>query len=159
MENLTVSQARVIIDEAVANFDGNLSDETISKIVFAMNENLQIRDYTIGLPINYGVEHMVQFFTYISDRIPSDEAYAVNTVLAMFEYELGETDIASHLIQSVNGTRVYSLALLATRVINAGWPSDSFVAMRNELSPKVIANIEELGDEVVGQKLDENELV
>jgi hypothetical protein len=57
-------------------------------------------------------------------------------------YERGEGALAHKALdRAFADDDQYSLALLLRRVFTAGWPPESFTAMRAQLHPKVVAGI------------------
>jgi hypothetical protein len=57
-------------------------------------------------------------------------------------YEGGDGALAQKALdRALDDDEHYPLAALLRRVFNAGWPPESFAAMRAELHPKVIASI------------------
>mgnify|MGYP006270842249 CR=1 FL=1 len=150
MTTITVGSAVDLIDSAIVNFEDGLDSNSISNLIHAVNNHLQVRDYLIGLPANHEIEKCVEFLSYLSKSIDEQDRFAVDTVNAMYQYELENLKKSIELLanaQAVNPE--YSLANLVTRAIQAGWPSNAFAKMRNELAHKVVENITEQADEVI----------
>lgn len=147
MTTITISQARELIDETIANFNGEVSLEVASTINQSVNADIQLRDYLLGLPIEHGVEKTSQFLGAITSLLSADETYGLDTVNAMFNYELGNDEMVKALISKVEiSNSNYSLLGLAKRVFEAGWPRTGFKPMRESLHQSVIENLEENSD-------------
>jgi hypothetical protein len=66
----------------------------------------------------------------------------IASLFASLAYERGEGALAQKALdRALADDDQYSLALLLRRVFNAGWPPESFTAMRIDLHPKVVAGI------------------
>ena len=156
MTTTTITRGEAIeaIDASIFNVTNgiDLNDSTVEVIVFAVNNDLQIRDYLIGLPNSYTLEQCSEFVDYLARMAGDENRYAFDTVNAMYNYELENTKACQRLItQAYEANPDYSLTKLVQRVLQAGWPSTSFASMRNELAPKVIENINEDLDYVIGE--------
>lgn len=149
-EKITVGESVNLINESILNFQDGLPADVISKITYAVNNEAQVRDYLIGLPLTYEMETCKAFLTYLTESAEEAERYAFLTVNSLFFYETKETDVATlMLILALNLNEDYSLAQLAERVILSGWPADTLTSMRKELHPKVIAKIYEMQDQLI----------
>lgn len=147
---ITLGYAVSLIDSSFNNFQDGLSDETIKYITYAVNNNLQIRDYLIGLPLEYDINTCSQFLDYLANSVDESERYAYDTVNAMFQYELGNSIACLNLLSNASKANPdYNLTKLIQRVVVAGWPATQFVAMRNDLANTVKEIIEESSDEVI----------
>ena len=156
MTTTTITRGEAIeaIDASIFNVTNgiDLNDSTVEVIVFAVNNDLQIRDYLIGLPNSYTLEQCSEFVDYLARMAGDESRYAFDTVNAMYNYELENIKACQRLItQAYEANPDYSLTKLVQRVLQAGWPSTSFASMRNELAPKVIENINEDLDYVIGE--------
>jgi hypothetical protein len=73
---------------------------------------------------------------------PVGQVAPVASLFAALAYESGDGALAHRALDralaDING---YALALLLRRVFTAGWPPQSFAAMRRELHPKVSSGI------------------
>ena len=121
------------------NNDTQLKDVDLEKVIFAVNEDLQVRDWLIGIPITWSVEEGIKFTQYMAIQATPEDSVPFTTVQAQFYYELGDNEKASKLIEySLKMNSDYSLAQLLRRVVQAQWPVASFKIMREELHPKVV---------------------
>jgi hypothetical protein len=149
-EKITVGEAVNLINESILNFNDGLSSETVNKIIYSINGEIQVRDYLLGMPNTFPMDTCKAFLTYISESVDGAERYSVDTVLSAYFYETNDMEIATHyLFTAIDTKSDYSLAQLIKRVIEAGWPTDSFAQMRNEMHPKVVELIEEMSEELI----------
>lgn len=150
-KTITVKEASQAINLMATNFmESNEIDADLLSILTAgitSEETLHLRDYMLGMPLDFGVEFMINFAEAILENTSEEESYAIKTILSAFYYEnLEKSKALAQVEGALNIRSTYSLAQLLTRVFNAGWPVESFVNMRNELHPKVIVAIKEDAD-------------
>ena len=146
-EKITVGESINLINESILDFEDGLSSEAIEKISYAVNGEIQVRDYLLGMPTVYPLTTCLDFLNYISQSVNESERCPFQSVLSAYFYELGEPEISVALIDStlsINPT--YSLGLLLQRVYKAGWSANSFVSMRNDLHGQVVEMLEEMQD-------------
>lgn len=155
---ITTGEAKLTIDKVIkqiADQTGEIlvASDDVQIIAYALEHNLQLRDYLMGLASDgLSVESVTNILRVLSVLIKSAElpAYPIETVLASYQYQQG--DSASALVSLANGlAKDYSLAKLLLRVINAGWPANSFAKMSNELHPKVLAELTRTSELVVNE--------
>ena len=148
LENITTGEAKLTIDKVIKQISEQtgeilIAGDDVQIIAYALENNLQLRDYLMGLTSDgLSVESVANILRVLSVLIKSAElpAYPVDTVLASYQYQLG--DSASALVSLSDGiARDYSLAKLLLRVIHAGWPANSFATMAKELHHKVVAEL------------------
>lgn len=146
-QQITVGEAINLINDSILSFEDGLSQDTIDTIVYAINNNIQIRDYMLGIPDTYSLETCVSFIKYLGSYVEEKNIHAIATIASAYEYESGNFPAVAILLNKVLELKPdYSLALLLDRVANAGWEPSSFVKMRKELHPQVIAHLEEEQD-------------
>jgi len=141
---LTRGEALDTINFAIEQFINGIEieDETLTAITYAVNNDLQIRDYFLGLPAEFDMQVCVDFVNYLSRLTDILDCYAYDTISAMYHIEIGNTELASKLLTvAENANPDYNLTKLAKRVISAEWPSNTFATMREELHEKVVAII------------------
>ena len=147
---ITVGEAINLINDSILNFEDGLSSETISKIIYSINNEIQVRDYFLGLPEVYSLDTCLSFLSYVGASIDEEDSYSIATLMSAYFYEKEEVELAAISLELALRTNPdYSLALLLDRVFTAGWSADSFVRMRNELHPKVVAGLEEMQDQLI----------
>lgn len=114
----------------------NNEDYHLPKLVASL-ENLQIRDYFLGLLDHNNPEHWVRVARIIKD-CPVTLAKPANTLMGVLFFESGQTESA--LLFFVKAS-TYPLSQLMIRVINAGMPTHLLKEMRHNLHQTVIQNI------------------
>lgn len=148
---LTAGQAKEIIDEAIANYDGSVGENTAETIATIVNSDLQLRDYVLGLPNEYDTTRCAMFVSSLAGQVKKHSRYALLTIGAFFEYELGEIETAKQLVEvSREINPDYNLTNLIKRVMQAGWSPELLVEMRKDLHPKVVKTITENADGKLG---------
>lgn len=117
----------------------NLEGESLEKVIFAVNEDIQVRDWLMGMPSTWSSEEAIAFTQYMAIHSTPEDAVPFITVQAQFQYELGFPEKARLLLDhALHINSSYELAKLLKKVTQAGWPADSFKVMRQELHPRVI---------------------
>lgn len=149
-EKITVGEAVALINDSIMNFEDGLSSETISKLIYSINSEIQIRDYLLGIPAIFPMDTCKSFLMYLASSVDGAERYSLETVLSAYHFETEDFDISAILLANALDTKSdYGLALLLERVYKAGWDSDSFRKMREELHPKVVEMLEEMQDTLI----------
>jgi len=130
-------------NEGDFDYSALISLDDLHIIAYALENNLQLRDYLMGLSSKgLSVESVANILRCLSALIISAElpAYPVETVLASYIYRLG--DSAGALATLANGlARDYSLAKLLLRIFDQGLAPNSFAIMAQELHSKVVAEL------------------
>jgi hypothetical protein len=113
-------------------------NEHIAEIAAALQKDIQLRDFVLGLPSERPIESVNKYLLYFIDTVPNDFIAPVASILASNIYSMDNTEGAKKLLtKALENNPSYSLANLLNRVFNSGWPSGAFVAMTHELHPKV----------------------
>jgi len=150
VNTITVGQAKDIIDNAINSYDGSIGEADSEKITYAINNEIQLRDYIMGLPTKYPLEKVTEFVTSILFNTKQELRYSLLTIKSIFEYELGDLDYSQCLIEVASEIKPdYNLTNLVKRVISAGWPADTFKVMREELHPQVETKLAEFADQLI----------
>ena len=146
----TRREAKEALDTYVSLFLSNQADsvtpQTIDTIVLALTDenDLQLRDYLMGLPIDYSIEDSIQAVEILTTFLPEGNKRSLYCVLSAYHYEAENLKVSSdYLSKALDEDNSYSLAGLLTRVYSAGWPVNAFAQMRNDLHPKVSAGMDE----------------
>ncbi len=135
---VTRTEACNLITDMLNN-DINLEGKDLEKVIFAVNEDLQVRDWLTGMPITWPIEDCIKFVQYMAFNSTSDDSVPFTTVQSQFHYEMGEKEHAKKLLEySLTVNPAYPLALLMTRVVEADWPTDAFISMREKIHPRVV---------------------
>lgn len=117
--------------------DSTLTDDETAALIFALNEDIQVRDYAMGL-VKPTDTHYQAWYT-LMNRAPQKYKSAQACLASDVRFEQGLTAEAIMLLTNAKNT--YPLAILLKRVYQAGWEPKSFASMREELHPKVVAYI------------------
>jgi hypothetical protein len=147
LDSMTTGEAKLVLDKVIkqiAEQTGNIliAEDDVQIIGYALENNLQLRDYLMGLTSDgLSVESVANILRVIVVLLNSAElpAYPVETVLASYKYRLGDSDALTMLNAGLN--RNYSLAQLLQRVFNAGWSAQEFAKMSDQLHAKVVAEL------------------
>ena len=138
------AQRKRLTDSIYSTVDSGVApdDAHIAEIAAAMQKDIQLRDFMLGLPSERKIEDVNTYLAYFVDSVPDEFIAPVGSVLASNLYSLEQTDAAKELLSKVQQANPqYSLANLLNRVFYSGWPSGAFVAMTHELHPKVKAGM------------------
>ena len=151
---ITYANAVKTIDNAISDFANGLelADSTVAEITFAVNNDLQMRDYLIGLPSAHGLNISAGFINELSEKVTPSERFAYDTVNAMYHYELKNIEACKTLLDSAELSNPdYNLLNLIKRVVSAEWPASTFTSMRTELASTVAEIIADNSDFVIGE--------
>jgi hypothetical protein len=147
LDIITTSEAKLTLDKVInqiAHQTGeiNIASDDVAIIAYALENNIQLRDYLMGLTSDgLSVESVTNILRVLMVLVKSAElpAYPIETVLASYMYRLGDSDAPLMLTNGLS--RGYSLANILQRVmINQLNPAE-FARMANELHGKVIAEL------------------
>ena len=147
LDSMTTGEAKLVLDKVIkqiAEQTGEIliAGDDVKIIAYAIENNLQLRDYLMGLTSDgLSVESVANILRVMVVLINSAElpAYPVETVLASYKYRLGDSEA---ILMLANGlARNYSLAQLLQRVFNAGWSVQEFAKMSDQLHAKVVAEL------------------
>ncbi len=118
------------------------SDQDLSARVLGSLSDIQVRDFALGSHDETSIEVYWAMWRYLARIAPTGFVAPVASLLAAISYERGEGALAQRsLDRALEDDPSYSLAGLLRRVFSAGWPPQSFAAMRRDLHPKVCAGI------------------
>ena len=142
------SQAQAVNEfrNALIEFELNGTIEITLKTSVAHSlRDIQLRDFAMGITAeNHTPELVLAFLTYLGDTTITEEIAPIESVRASYLYRLGHTTEAySALDKATEANPKYALTILLRRVFGSGWPTEAFVAMTQELHPKVVSGIEE----------------
>lgn len=139
--------ALAVLDLASRFISGSLGrdiagDQKLSAQVLASLCDIQVRDFALGSHDEASIEIYWTMWRYLIRIAPSGFVAPVASLLAALSYEKGEGALAQRCLdRALADDPSYSLAGLLRRVFSAGWPPESFGAMRRDLHPKVCAGI------------------
>ena len=120
--------------------------EIAETIAFLTRADIQLRDFMLGMPSEYHND-ITTYGAFLETTINAvndlDKAYPLLTILSMFYFTAGESDLAKVAVDDVLTLKGdYSLAQLLKRVFLSGAPTEMFSSMVGELHPKVVAGLE-----------------
>ena len=146
--SITRREAKIAVDDFVhhyiANTSADVSPETIVAIQAAVSTDIQIRDYLLGLSLEYPLPNVIEALSVMSEFIPEGNRAGIYSVLAACNYQNESSDTAKDFLAlALAEDDSYSLAKLLERVIGAGWPTGAFAKMTVELHPKVVEGLDE----------------
>jgi hypothetical protein len=143
LDKLQRDGATAVIDLAGEFAAGRgIEDLELAARVIGRLSEIQVRDFALGSHNDEEIETYFTMWRALLRIAPTGYVAPIASLFAPLAYESGDGALAHRALDralaDVNG---YSLALLLRRVFTAGWPPQSFAAMRRELHPKVCAGI------------------
>ncbi len=142
-EEQLVEQRKRLTDAIYSQIDSGAApdDDHIAEVTAAMNKDIQLRDFVLGLPSERPIAAVNTYLAYFMDVVPGEFIAPVASVLAANLYSIEDESAREVLSQALENNPTYSLANLLRRVFNSNWPADAFKAMTEELHPKVKAGM------------------
>lgn len=143
LNDLQRDGATAVIDLAGEYEAGrNCEDRELMARVIGRMSDIQVRDFALGSHTPETTDWYWQMWRELLVVAPRGFVAPIASVFAALAYERGEGALAQKALdRALADDEKYSLALLLRRVFTAGWPAQSFTAMRRELHPKVVAGI------------------
>jgi hypothetical protein len=147
--SITRREAKIAVDTFINNYLANTSadvqPETIVSIQAALTgQDLQIRDYLLGLPLEYPLDQITEAVSVMAEFLPEGNRASLYSVLAAYEFQGGNTEVAQDFLSlAFADEHNYALANLLRRVIAAGWLPEQFAEMQREVHPKVVAGLDD----------------
>jgi hypothetical protein len=135
--------ATAVIDLAGEYQEGRGSQdrELVARVIGRMSD-IQVRDFALGSHSDETSDFYWKMWRDLLVIAPRGFVAPIASVFAAIAYERGEGALAQKALdRALDDDEKYSLAMLLRRVFTAGWPPESFTAMRTELHPKVVAGI------------------
>jgi hypothetical protein len=145
-DDLTILQrdgATAVIDLAGEFALGRGSEDLdlIARVIGRLSD-IQVRDFALGTHTEEDIDNFFLMWRHLMRMAPPGFVAPIASLFAALAYESGDGALAHRALdRALADTNGYSLALLLRRVFTAGWPPESFAAMRRELHPKVCAGI------------------
>lgn len=142
-EEQLVEQRKRLTDAIYSHIDSGAApdDDHIAEVTAAMNKDIQLRDFVLGLPSERPIAAVNTYLAYFMDVVPGEFIAPVASVLAANLYSIEDESAREVLSQALENNPTYSLANLLRRVFNSNWPANAFKAMTEELHPKVKAGM------------------
>jgi len=117
-------------------------DRELAARVIGRLSDIQVRDFALGSHTDESADCYWAMWRDLLRIAPRGFVAPIACLFAAMAYERGEGALAHKgLDRGLGDDDQYSLAHLLRRVFTAGWPPQSFSAMRKELHPKVVAAI------------------
>ena len=141
-----VENIRIAIDELA---DGVIpSAQHIAEVAIATNENLQIRDFLMGLRLEKDTDYIGTYLSVIGNVITKDKCIPIATVFTTYLYEAEEMEYAKEFLGKVlENNPDYPLAKLLKRVYDAQWPASEMREMAIKLHDSILENIYEVSND------------
>ena len=118
------------------------TDQRLVARVLGRLSHVHVRDYALGAFTEDSYDLTFSMWRELLRVAPHGFIAPVASLVAAMSYEGGDGALAQRAIdRALEDDAQYPLALLLRRVFNAGWPPESFAAMRAELHPKILATI------------------
>ena len=157
MTTITRREACELVRESIGK--DQVLEEDAKRIIYAVNNDLQVRDFLLGIPMHYSMVDCATLLKNIVAVADPQEAVPFATILAAYAYEMDDAQTVKDSISfAYNANPSYSLTILLMRVIASGWPKEAFKKMREDLHLKVMASCySPEGDEVINPLVQEEE--
>ena len=115
--------------------------ELVARVIGRLSD-IQVRDFALGSHTDEDIDNFFLMWRQLMRMAPVGCVAPIASLFAALAYESGDGALAHRALdRALADSNGYSLALLLRRVFTAGWPPESFAAMRRELHPKVCAGI------------------
>ena len=140
---ITVGDAIKSLNFLATNFmeTKELDREALSVSTRAINGNILVRDYFLGMPQDFGLTFMVSLSKEMIDEVEKLGLYPVNfyAVYSAFLYESGDKELCTYNIKkALEIDSRHSLTQILFRVYKSEWEASGFLDVRNNLHSKVI---------------------
>jgi len=113
--------------------------DTFDRIVFAVNNDTQVRDFLMGLPKYYDTQQVIDFLCGMANDTKLGEDIPFVSVASTIAYETGNMEeFFKHVGFICTFAPKYSLNTLLMSVAKAGMPGKMITQMRDELHVKVM---------------------
>jgi hypothetical protein len=138
-----VEDIRVAINELA---DGVIpSAQHIAEVAIATNENLQIRDFVMGVQLETNIDFVGEYISLLGNVIEKEKAIPLATVFCGYLYQTEQQEYAAEFLNEILKLKPdYPLATLLKRVFAAEWPPSELRKMAEILHPKVVDTIYEI---------------
>ena len=143
-----VEDIRKAIDELA---DGvTPSAQHIAEVAIATNNNLQIRDFIMGVQLEKDIDYVGKYLELLGNVINKQTAIPLATIFCGYLYQIEEKDYAIRFLNDIlEENPEYPLAKLLYKVFVASMPSSQFKKMAEQLHSKVIDSIYALDSEEI----------
>jgi hypothetical protein len=118
------------------------SAKHIAEVAIATNENLQIRDFLMGVQLEKDINYVGEYISLLGNVTVKDKAIPLATIFSGYLYQIEEIEQAkSMLVEVLTLNPEYSLAILLSRVFDSQWEPSEFTKMAQQLHHKVVDGI------------------
>ena len=118
------------------------SAQHIAEVAIATNENLQIRDFIMGMHLEKDIDYIGEYISLLGNVIVKDKAVPLATVFCGYLYQTEDVEQAKTMLLDVLTLNPdYALAKLLARVFAAEWEPSEFTKMAQQLHSKVVDTI------------------
>ena len=140
---ITVGDAIKSLNFLATNFmeTKELDREALSVSTRAINGNILVRDYFLGMPQDFGLTFMISLSKEMIDEVEKLGLHPVNfyAVYSAFLYESGDKELCAYNIKkALEIDSKHSLTQILFRVYKSEWEASGFLDVRNNLHSKVI---------------------
>ena len=140
---ITVGDAIKSLNFLATNFmeTKELDREALSVSTRAINGNILVRDYFLGMPQDFGLTFMISLSKEMIDEVEKLGLHPVNfyAVYSAFLYESGDKELCAYNIKkALEIDSRHSLTQILFRVYKSEWEASGFLDVRNNLHSKVI---------------------
>lgn len=135
-----LTQRKRLTDAIYTQIDSGVApdDDHIAEVAAAMQKDIQLRDFVLGLPSERKIQDINTYLGYFYETVPTKFIAPIASVLAANLYSMEEVDSAKEILHNaIVHNPSYSLANLLNRVFNTSWPAGAFKTMTEELHPRV----------------------
>lgn len=139
-ETITRKEACELIRSYMGKDDKDMPmGDDLDKIVHAVNNDLQVRDFLLGLPQYYDTQEVINFLEHMCNEAPAGKDVPFFAVIAAIAYEHGDgTQFFKHMGYIMVHGPDYSLAQVLARCAASGFPGAVLAKMRQELAAVVM---------------------
>ena len=132
-----VEDIRIAIDKLA---DGIIPSAThIAEVTIATNENLQIRDFMMGVQQEKDINYVGEYIAFLTNVISKDKAVPLATVFCGYLYQIEDIEQANTvLLEVLSLNPEYALANLLRRVFAAKWAGSELAKMAQTLHSQII---------------------
>lgn len=153
-KEVTHQEALHALNVLVMSFieDGTIDTASLAIAEYATTTDVLFRDYLMGMPTDYGTQHLINLSDKLLEDLDEGSHFAVmlNTLKASWLYEQGEIEKGdTALTNALKGYVTYSLAQLLVRATQSGYAQEVCTGNREKIHPKVVAEIKSKLDEKV----------
>ena len=140
---ITVGDAIKSLNFLATNFmeTKELDREALSVSTRAINGNILVRDYFLGMPQDFGLTFMISLSKEMIEEVEKLGLHPVNfyAVYSAFLYESGDKELCAYNIKkALEIDSKHSLTQILFRVYKSEWEASGFLDVRNNLHSKVI---------------------